>query len=133
MTNYLLATGAAWLAASLVALVGQKIIPNKNYQAAPNLVLDEKTSRRRKPLLLLGRLAFALVLVYLLRLMTPLSANWQTGLQFGALAGALVYLPLAFEQFARLPFSPRMIAGSALSGMVQAAAAGLAAALIFSL
>lgn len=133
MVSYLLATGAAWLAASVVAFLGHAMILNGIYKAISPPLLDEKTVKRRTPLYYLARLAFAFVLVYLLRLLAPVEANWQTGLQLGALAGLLTYLPLAFEQFAHPAFPAKIIITSTLIGIVQATAAGIAAALVFSL
>ncbi len=132
MASYLLATGAAWLAASVVAFIGHKMILEGIYKTIPGPLLDETTTKRRAPLHFLARLAFAFVLVYLLRLLAPVQTSWQTGLLLGALAGLLAYVPLAFEQFARHSYPGKMIITSALIGILQSAAAGVAAAVIFS-
>lgn len=133
MTDYFLAAGAAWLAATLVALIADKTALSKSQNAAPGLMLEEKTADRRRALYFLGRLALALVLVYGMRAAAPAAAGWQFGLQSGALAGALIYVPLAFEQFARYALPAPMIIGNALSGMIQCTAAGTAAALVLAL
>lgn len=133
MASYFLATGAAWAAAVLVAFIGHEMLLGETFKSMPSSRLDEKTARRRRPLYFLGCLAFALVLVYLLRLIAPVAVSWKTGLQVGALAGLLVYLPSAFEQFARYSFPSKMIIAGALIGMIQSAVAGAVAALVFSL
>ncbi|MGH7491252.1 MAG: hypothetical protein ACREOO_02530 [bacterium] len=133
MASYLLATSAAWVAAALVAFVGHEIVLSDAYKAFPGWRHDEKTARRRRPLYVLGCLAFALVLVYLLHLVAPVAASWQTGLQLGVLAGLLVHLPRVFEQFARYSFPSKMIMTCALLGIVQSAVSGVAAGLVFSL
>ena len=130
MLNYFLAVGAAWLAAGLIAFVGHDVILRDTYKSMQDVMLDAKTAKRRLPLYFLARLAFALVLVYLLRLLAPVEASWQTGLQVGALAGLLIYLPMAFDQLAGFRYPRRLVFGGTLIGLAQCTAAGVAAALV---
>ena len=133
MAIYLFATAAAWLAASLIALAGQAILPGGRDAFWPGVPREQTSAGRRLPLQLLARLAFALVLVYALHAFAPAKEMWQAGLRFGALAGLLIYLPLAFERLARYALPAKTIVAGTCVGMVESAAAGLAAAMIFSL
>lgn len=129
MTNYLLASGAIWLAVSVIASLGHLAVLGKIYQNM-NGLLDEKISKRRMPLYYIGHLVFALVFVYLLRLAWPADAPLAGGALFGFVAGLAIYLPQMLNQFAAFPYPAAMVIGGAIIGIVQTTAAGLIGGLI---
>jgi len=130
MTSYFLATGAAWLVAALITLAGQNFM--RRFESA-TISEAAKSAAPRLPLQLLARLAFALVLVYGLRKLAPVTLPWQAGLEWGALAGLLIYLPWAFDQYPVTSGSATLTLAMLFIGILQSAAAGAVAALVFSL
>jgi len=130
MADYLLAVVAVWITASVIAMVGHAVILRNTYESVRDMLLDEQTGKRRFPLYFIGRLAFAFVLVYLLRQVAPVEASLLVGLELGVLVGVITNLPLALDQFASFPYPPAMILGGAAVGLVQCAAAGVVAALL---
>jgi hypothetical protein len=124
MSNYLLATGAIWLAVAVVSSIGHIIVLGSVYKNMSGL-LDEQTGKRRLPLYYIGSLAFALVFAYLLRLAWPADVPLTSGAIFGLLAGLAIYIPGMLNQFATFPYPAKMIVGGAVIGILQTTAAGL--------
>ena len=124
MNNYLLATGAIWLAVAVISSIGHIIVLGSAYKNMPGL-LDEQTGKRRLPLYYIGSLAFALVFAYLLRMAWPADVPLTSGVIFGLVTGLAIYVPGALNQFAAFPYPAKMIVGSAVIGIVQTTVAGL--------
>jgi hypothetical protein len=124
MSNYLLATGAIWLAVAVVSSIGHIIVLGSVYKNMSGL-LDEQTGKRRLPLYYIGSLAFALVFAYLLRMAWPADVPLISGVVFGLMVGLAIYVPSVLNQFATFPYPAKMVVGGALIGIVQTTVAGL--------
>jgi hypothetical protein len=129
MSDYLLASGAIWMAVSIIASLGHIVALGKTYRNMSGL-LDEQTGKRRLPLYYIGSLAFALVFAYLLRLAWPADVPLLNGAMFGLMAGLAIYLPQMLNQFATFPYPAAMVIGGALIGILQTTAAGLIGGLL---
>jgi len=129
MTNYLLASGAIWVAVSVIASLGHLAVLGKIYKNMSGL-LDEQTSKRRMPLYYIGHLAFALIFAYLLRLAWPAEVPLTGSAQFGFIAGLAIYTPQMLNQFAAFPYPAAMMIGGAIIGILQTTAAGFIGGLI---
>lgn len=124
MSSYFLATGAIWLAVSVISSIGHLVVLGSVYKNMPGL-LDEQTGKRRLPLYYIGSLAFALVFAYLLRMAWPADVPLTNGAIFGLMAGLAIYVPSALNQFATFPYPATMVIGGAIIGIVQTTVAGL--------
>ncbi|MDZ7359270.1 MAG: hypothetical protein ONB46_00900 [candidate division KSB1 bacterium] len=129
MTTYLLASGAIWLAVSVIASIGHLAVLGKIYKSM-NGLLDEQTSKRRMPLYYIGHLAFALIFAYLLRLAWPAEVSLAGGALFGLAIGLAIYIPQMLNQFAAFPYPATIVIGAAIIGILQTTAAGLIGGLI---
>jgi hypothetical protein len=129
MNDYLLATGAIWLAISAISSIGHIVVLGGVYKNMSGL-LGEQTGKRRLPLYYIGSLAFALVFAYLLRMAWPAEVPLTSGVRFGLMAGLAIYLPSALNQFAAFPYPATMVIGGALIGILQTTIAGLLGGLI---
>jgi hypothetical protein len=124
MNNYLLATGAIWLAVSVISSIGHLIVLGSVYKNMSGL-LDEQTGKRRLPLYYIGSLAFALVFAYLLRMAWPADVPLMSGATFGLIVGLAIYIPQILNQFATFPYPATMVIGGAVIGILQTIVAGL--------
>jgi hypothetical protein len=129
MNDYLLATGAIWLAISVISSIGHIVVLGKVYKNMPGQ-LDEQTGKRRLPLYYIGSLAFALVFAYLLRMAWPADVPLTNGTIFGFMVGLAIYIPGALNQFAAFPYPATMVMGGAIIGILQTSVAGLIGGLI---
>jgi hypothetical protein len=129
MAEYLLATGAIWIASAAIAGISQNTVMTKIHKTVAGR-LDEQSGKRRLPLHFIGNLAFALLFAYLLRMVWPAEVPLTGGTLFGALLGMAVYIPLLLTQFAMFHYPAAMVIGGALIGILQTAAAGLVGGLI---
>ncbi|MGH7598665.1 MAG: hypothetical protein ACREOI_20110 [bacterium] len=124
MSSYLLATGAIWLAVSVISSIGHILVLGSVYKNMSGL-LDEQTGKRRLPLYYIGSLAFALVFAYLLRLAWPADVPLTNGAIFGLVTGLAIYIPGMLNQFATFPYPAKMVVGGAVIGIAQTTVAGL--------
>ncbi len=124
MNNYLLATGAIWLAVAIVSSIGHIVVLGSVYKNMSGR-LDEPTGKRRLPLYYIGSLVFALVFAYLLRMAWPADVPLTSGVIFGLVTGLAIYVPSVLNQFATFPYPAKMVIGGAVIGIVQTTAAGL--------
>ncbi|MGH7452353.1 MAG: hypothetical protein ACRENG_13485 [bacterium] len=129
MNDYLLATGAIWLARSVISSIGHIVVLGSVYKSMSGL-LDEQTGKRRLPLYYIGSLAFALIFAYLLRMAWPADVPLTNGVLFGLLAGLAIYIPSLLNQFATFPYPAKMVVGGAIIGILQTTVAGLIGGLI---
>ena len=129
MNDYLLATGAIWLAISIISSIGHILVLGRVYKNISGR-LDEQTGKRRLPLYYIGSLAFALVFAYLLRLAWPADVPVINGAVFGLMTGLAIYIPGMFNQFASFPYPVTMVIGGAVIGILQTTVAGLIGGLV---
>jgi hypothetical protein len=129
MNDYLLATGAIWLAISIISSIGHIIVLGGVYKNMSGL-LDEQTGKRRLPLFYIGSLAFALVFAYLLRMAWPADVPPTSGTIFGLVTGLAIYIPGMLNQFAAFPYPANMVVGGAVTGILQTTVAGLIGGMI---
>jgi membrane associated rhomboid family serine protease len=129
MTNYLLASGAIWIAVSIISSLGHITVLGKTYQNM-NGWFEAQTGKRRLPLYYIGSLAFALIFAYLIRLAWPADVPVASGAIFGLLAGLALYIPQMLNQFAAFPYPPTLVIGGAIIGILQTTIAGLVGGLL---
>jgi hypothetical protein len=129
MINYILASGAIWIAVSFISSIGHIAVLGKTYKNM-NGLLDEQTGKRRLPLYYIGSLAFALLFAYLLRVAWPADVPPTNGAIFGLIAGLAIYIPQMLNQFAAFPYPAAMVIGGAIIGILQTTAAGLIGGLL---
>lgn len=134
MNSYLLASGAIWIAISILASIGHIAVLGKMYKNMRGL-LDEQTGKRRLPLYYIGSLAFALVFAYLLRMAWPADVPLISGVVFGLMVGLAIYIPSLLNQFATFPSTgvahpATMVIGGAVIGILQTTVAGLIGGLV---